>query len=43
MDSTISRRGVAAFRLLPYHAREGEPLPIDDLRLDDFDDDDMES
>jgi len=42
MDGTISRRGVAAFRLLPYHTREGAPLPIDELRLDDLDDD-MES
>jgi len=42
MDGTISRRGVAAFRLLPYHTQEGAPLPIDELRLDDLDDD-MES
>ena len=43
MDGTVSRRGVAAFRLLPYHARKGIPLPIDDLHLDDLDDSDEES
>ena len=43
MDGTVSRRGVAAFRLLPYHAREGIPLPIDDLHLDDLDDSEEES
>ena len=43
MDGTVSRRGVAAFRRLPYHAREGIPLPIDDLHLDDLDDSDKES
>ena len=43
MDGTVSRRGVAAFRLLPYHAREDIPLPIDDLHLDDLDDSDEES
>ena len=42
MDGTISRRGVAAFRLLPYHTREGTPIPIDDLHLDDLDDSDEE-
>ena len=40
MDGTLSRQGVAAFRLLPYHACEGIPLPIDDLHLDDLDDSD---
>ena len=43
MDGTVSRRGVAAFRRLPYHAREGIPLPIDDLHLDNLDDSDEES
>ena len=43
MDSTVSQQGVAAFRLLPYHAHEGIPLPINDLHLDDLDDSDEES
>ena len=43
MDGTVSRRGVAAFRLLPYHTRKGIPLPIDDLHLDDLDDSEEES
>ena len=43
MDGTVSRRGVAAFRLLPYHARKGIPLPINDLHLDDLDNSDEES
>ena len=43
MDGTISQRGVAAFQLMPYHAREGIPLPINDLHLDDLDDSDKES
>ena len=43
MDGTVSQRGVAAFRLLPYHTREGIPLPINDLHLDDLDDSDEES
>ena len=43
MDSTVSQQGVAAFRPLPYHAREGIPLPIDDLHIDDLDDSDEES
>jgi hypothetical protein len=38
MDGTISRRGIAAFRLLPYHVRDGEPVPLDQLHLDDLDD-----
>ncbi len=42
MDSMISRCGVAAFRLLPYHAREGTPIPIDNLHLDDLDNSDKE-
>jgi transposase InsO family protein len=37
LDGTISKRGVAAFRLLPYHARDGKPLPPDKLPLDEFD------
>jgi len=43
MDGTISRCGVAAFRLLPYHAHEGIPIPIDDLHLDDLNDSDVDS
>ena len=43
MDGTVSRCGVAAFQLLPYHAHEGIPLPINDLHLDDLDDSDEES
>jgi transposase InsO family protein len=31
LDGTISRRGVAAFRLLPYFSRSGEPIPPDAL------------
>ena len=42
MDGMISQHGVAAFQLLPYHAREGTPIPIDDLHLDDLDDSDEE-
>ena len=43
MDGTVSRRGVAAFQLLPYHTCKGILLPIDDLHLDDLDDSDEDS
>jgi RNase H-like domain found in reverse transcriptase/Integrase zinc binding domain len=47
LDGTISKRGVAAFRLLPYHARDGKPLPPDKLfpeeDSDDSSDDDMDT
>ena len=35
LDGTISKRGVAAFRLLPYHSRDGKPILPDKLPLDD--------
>jgi transposase InsO family protein len=35
LDGTLSRRGIAAFRLLPYHSRDGQPLSPDKLPLDD--------
>ncbi|KZT31000.1 hypothetical protein SISSUDRAFT_1038766, partial [Sistotremastrum suecicum HHB10207 ss-3] len=34
-NGAISRRGVAAFRLLPYHSRTFQPLPPDELGLGD--------
>jgi transposase InsO family protein len=45
LDGTLSRRGVAAFRLLPYHSRDGKPIPPYQLPLDDPDeslDDDID-
>jgi hypothetical protein len=44
LDGTISKRGVAAFRLLPYHSRDGKPILPDKLPLDvDSDDTDGSS
>jgi hypothetical protein len=31
MDGSVSRRGIAASRLLPYYARDGQPIPPDEL------------
>jgi RNase H-like domain found in reverse transcriptase/Integrase zinc binding domain len=31
LDGTVSRRGVAAFRLLPYHSRNGKPINPNDI------------
>ena len=42
LDGAIFRRGVAAFRLLPYYARDGVPLSPKELTLEDFDDDEEE-
>ena len=38
LDGTISRRGIAAFRLLPYHSRDGIPMTPDKLPIDSDDD-----
>ena len=43
LDGTQSRRGVAAFRLLPYHSRDGKPLPPHELTLDQDSDDSDDS
>lgn len=31
LDGSVSRRGIAASRLLPYYARDGQPISPDDL------------
>ena len=34
LDGTISKRGVAAFRLLPYYSRDGTTISPERLPLD---------
>lgn len=38
LDGSYSKRGIAAFRLIPYISRDGIPTSPDKLPLDDFDD-----
>ena len=45
LDGTLSRHGIATFQLLPYHSRDGKPIPPHQLPLDDPDeslDDDID-
>jgi len=43
LDGTLSKRGIAAFRLLPYHPRPGSSLPQSTLPVQDEDsDEDMD-
>ena len=45
LNGALSRCGVAAFRLLPYHSRNGKPIPPHQLPLDEPDeslDDDID-
>jgi integrase-like protein/reverse transcriptase-like protein len=42
LDGTISRRGVAAFRLLPYFSREGQPISPDQIMTEGLEEESSE-